>query len=110
MAELTWSKTEKKIARAAFDKAYLAECRAILEAVRAQADGMDDPRDVWKIEGYLERKDKDIRPKFDYRYSVLPMVFAWMIDDNLISLDDLDGLREDKIGLIERLLELRRSP
>jgi hypothetical protein len=42
----------------------------------------------------------------DYRYSVLPFVFARLLKEGWLAEADLEGLRDDKIESIRRLAEL----
>jgi hypothetical protein len=109
MERLTWSKTEKKIARAAYDKAYLAQCQRIVSTLRDRVAALDDPRDVWQIDDFLRQKRKEVDATFDFRYSVLVFVFVQLIADGLITMDDLAGLREDKIEGVQRILDIRRA-
>jgi hypothetical protein len=42
----------------------------------------------------------EIERKYDYRYSVLPFVFATLLSEGRISENDLRGLDQGKIELI----------
>jgi hypothetical protein len=39
---------------------------------------------------------------YDYRYSILPLVFANLISKGRLVEDELHGLGEDKLGWIQR--------
>ena len=43
---------------------------------------------------------------YDYRYSVLLWVFARLIRDEWLNIDELEGLSEDKLSRINNLLDL----
>ncbi len=45
-------------------------------------------------------KRNEIDEKYDYRYSVLILVFARLIKDGWLSFEDLEGLAEEKIAQI----------
>ncbi len=102
--DFKWSPSEKKIARAAFEKAYDNEITQIYAAVREQVRLIQDPHEVWKLHDYLSVRRKEVDEKYDYRYSVLPFVFFQLIRDSFISLEDLQGLSEEKIDAIKRML------
>ncbi|MGA2496424.1 MAG: hypothetical protein ABSH20_01710 [Tepidisphaeraceae bacterium] len=104
MESETWSQTEKKAAHAAFEQAYARECKAIAGNVRARAERLDDPAELWKLTGYLLGRRREIDEKYDYRYSVLITVFARLVHEGWLTLDDLKGLREDKIRRIQEYL------
>ena len=48
-----------------------------------------------------------VNRRYDYRYSVLPIVFAHLIRDGHLKNDDLTGLRPEKLELINRGTGLR---
>jgi hypothetical protein len=46
---------------------------------------------------------KGIDQKYDYRYSVLILVFAQLLKQGWIEFSDLEGLNEDKIDKIKSI-------
>ena len=106
--DLTWSKTEKDVAKKIYANAYDKECRAILAHVQGMLAKLTDAEDVWKIHDYLSEQRKEFAGKYDYRYSVLPLVFARLIREGWLSEADLQGLREDKLEGIQSMLRLSR--
>ena len=103
---LNWSKTEKTIARAAFDKAYNKECSAILESLRKKVLTCTGPDDIWEIRDYLNEQTRQVSQKYDYRYSILIMVFAGLIREGWLALSDLEGLSDDKKEYLQKILSL----
>jgi hypothetical protein len=98
--DFKWSEREKMIARRAYDRAYEKECAGILNTLKEMIKGTSDPRDIWKMEDYLDKKRMEITAKYDYRYSVLILVFGRLMQDGLIEEKDLSGLDPDKIEKI----------
>ena len=103
---MKWSGREKKIARAAYEKAYKAEMRQIHETVYKKVRDFRDENDLWRLHDYLTRKRREIDKKYDYRYSVLILVFAGLLREGHIVERDLGGLSQDKIAMIRRILEI----
>jgi len=52
------------------------------------------------MEHWLTQRQQEIDAEYDFRYSVLPLVFANLLRDGRISADDLRGLGEDKLEVI----------
>ena len=104
--ELKWSKPEKQIARRAFDAAYQRECAEIESKLRKMVDVISEPQDIWRIHDFLTEQRDETDAKYDYRYSVLPSVFARLLKDGWISEADLEGLGEDKMAFINRFAGL----
>jgi hypothetical protein len=97
MSEWTWSKSEKKIARKAFDAAYLREIREIEEKVKKRVNNFKEKNDVWKLHDFLTKRRREVDRKYDYRYSQLFMVFTQLMNEGYLLEEDLEGLSEDKI-------------
>lgn len=106
MKELRWSKTEKQIAKNAFERAYGRECVDLAKTIRLKAEKIKEPADIWRLRDFLNREVKDIENKYDYRYSVLMLVFARLIKDGWLRVDDLIGLDQEKIDRVIALLNL----
>jgi len=101
---IKWSKTEKKIARAAFEKAYQKECSGIIERIRTKAKKISEPDNIWQFHDFLTEKRDEVDEKYDYRYSKLILVLTRLINERWLDYSDLEGLAEDKIDRIESLI------
>ena len=104
MHDFKWSKTEKKIARAAFDKAYQRESSDIIKKIRKEAKKISKPDNIWRFLDFLTEKRDEIDEKYDYRYSKLILVFSRLINEGWLDFSDLEGLAEDKIDRMESLI------
>jgi hypothetical protein len=100
MRDLKWSPSEKSIARKAFEKALQQELDTITQNVKQMALAIKTPSDLWKLEDYLTQSRKKIDDKYDYRYSVLPLVFGRLFREGHIKEEELRGLSEDKLAYI----------
>ena len=97
-----WSKTEKQLARKAFDDAYIKCCKEI----RRKAEKMlkeSDCRSIWKLHDYLSEMKQETDSIFDYRYSVLIRVLGKLVEKGYLSLSEMEGLEEDKIEHIRMI-------
>lgn len=106
MRDFEWSRAEKAIAKAAFEKAYQRECTAIVAEVKKRTEKLAAVKDIWRIHDYLSQQRRETDDKYDYRYSVLPIVFARLIQDKLISEANLQGLSEEKLKVIRGIAAL----
>ena len=103
--EPTWSKSEKAIARIAFDAALKRELQDVMRKTKQMANQIKEPADVWELEHYLTERRKEIDLKYDYRYSQLTHVFGRLLYEGRVSEEELSGLREDKLKPIRSLAE-----
>jgi photoprotection regulator FRP-like protein len=95
--EPMWSRSEKAIARKAFDAALKRELHDVMQETKQMANQINEPADLWDLEHYLTQRRKEIDGKYDYRYSQLTHVFGRLLHESRLSEEELRGLREDKL-------------
>jgi hypothetical protein len=98
--EPTWSKTEKAIARAAFDAAQKRELQDVIRKTKQMANQIKELADLWELEHYLTERRKEIDRKYDFRYSRLTQVLGRLLYETRLVEEDLSGLQEDKLQSI----------
>lgn len=98
--EPAWSRSEKAIARKAFDAALERELQEVIREAKQKAGQIKEPTDLWDLEHYLTQRRKEIDRKYDYRYSQLDLVFGILLREKWIGEEDLRGLKEDKLRAI----------
>jgi hypothetical protein len=101
--EPAWSKSEKAIARTAFDAALKRELQDVMHKTKQMANQIKEPGDVWELEYYLTERRKEINRKYDYRYSQLRHAFGRLLYEGRVSEEELRGLQEDKLKSIRSL-------
>lgn len=102
MFDLHWSQSEKKIARRAFEQALDCELTALIREAKERVNQVSTPDELWEVEAWLTKRRKEINETYEFRYSVLPLVFAKLMYRRLLSEDDLKGLGPEKVDLIRR--------
>jgi hypothetical protein len=98
--EPIWSKSEKIIARKAFDAALGRELHEAIQKTQKMASQIQQSSDLWDLEHYLTERRKEIDRKYDYRYSQLTHVFGKLLHEKRLREEELHGLREDKLKSI----------
>ena len=101
--EPTWSRSEKIVARKAFDAALKRELHEVMQETKQMASQIKEPSDLWDLEHYLTERRKEIDRKYDYRYSQLTHVFGRLLYEKRLPEEELRGLREDKLKPIRSL-------
>src|ERR1700756_1841651 len=95
--EPIWPRSEKTVARTAFDAALKRELQEVMLEAKQMANQINEPADLWDLEYYLTQRRKEIDRKYDYRYSQLTQVFGRLLYEKRLREDELRGLREDKL-------------
>jgi hypothetical protein len=96
-SEPIWSRSEKVIARTAFDAALGRELHEVIQEAKRMASQIQQSSDLWDLEHYLTERRKEIDRKYDYRYSRLTQVFGRLLYEKRLRQEELRGLREDKL-------------
>jgi hypothetical protein len=78
------------------------ELGALLQEAKGRAARIEEPSELWDLESWLTERRREIDQRYDYRYSILPLVFAQLLRDGRVTEDDLHGLGQEKLDLIRR--------
>ena len=98
-----WTDTEQSVAREAFDRAYTRAVQQLVAQVRAKADELEDAETVWQLHDYLSIERHTIEGRFDFRLDGILFVFASLVKEGLLQLDELQGLDADKLGKVSAM-------
>ena len=103
--EPMWSRSEKIVARKAFDAALGRELHELIQETQKMASRIQQPSDLWDLEHYLTQRRKEIDRKYDCRCSQLTHVFGKLLYEKRLGEEDLRGLREDKLSSIRSVAQ-----
>jgi hypothetical protein len=98
--DMIWSRSEKAIARRAFDAVLRRELQEVMQEAKRMASQIKEPSDLWALEQYLTGRRKEIDRKYDSRSSRLAQVFGRLLQKGRLAEEELRGLREDKLASI----------
>jgi hypothetical protein len=95
-----WSASEQEIAREAFARAYTRAIDTLTEELRRRTAVLSSADEIWQLHDYLSIERHTIEGRFDFRFEGLLFVFASLVKDNLLMMDELAGLEADKLAKI----------
>ncbi|MGF1478070.1 MAG: hypothetical protein ACFB4I_01070 [Cyanophyceae cyanobacterium] len=95
-SEIRWSEAEKRAAQEVFEKAYSREITALIQEINEKASVIAELDDVWRLHDYLSARRHEIDGKYDYSYSALLFVFAKLLKQGWLHLNELEALDKDK--------------
>jgi len=107
--EPIWSRSEKAVARKAFDAALKRELHEVIQEAKKMASQIKEPSDLWDLEHYLNERRKDIDRKYDSRGSRLKDVLGRLLYENRLGEEDLRGLREERMKTIRSFAQFLRD-
>jgi hypothetical protein len=103
MVEMTlegWTDCEQEIARTAFNTAYQRSIDRLVIDVRSQCDNLNNAESVWKLHDFLSIQRHVIEGRFDFRLDGILFVFASLVKDKLLDMQELEGLDAGKLAKI----------
>ncbi|MBM5800402.1 MAG: hypothetical protein FJ077_06095 [Cyanobacteria bacterium K_DeepCast_35m_m2_023] len=95
-----WTDSEQAVARNAFDRAYSRSIDHLVLAIRNRSEQLSNAESVWALHDFLSIERHTIEGRFDFRVEGILFVFASLVKDQLLSLDELDGLDAEKLSKI----------
>jgi hypothetical protein len=98
-----WSASEETIARQAFERAYERALDGLIEHLRDRLPQLNGAESLWELHDFLSIQRHAIEGRFDFREPGLLFVFAGLLKDQLISLDELQGLEAIKLAKISAM-------
>lgn len=107
--EPMWSRSEKIIARKAFDAALKRELQEVMQEAKQMASQIQQPSELWDLEHYLTERRKDINRKYDTRGSRLKDVMGRLLYESRIGEDNLRGLGDEKMKAIRSFAQFLRD-
>lgn len=96
----TWSDREQVVARSAVQKAYERAVAQLVAAVQAQASNLSTVDSIWALHDFLSIERHTMEGRFDCRLEGILFVFAGLVKDELLQLQELDGLDADKLAKV----------
>jgi hypothetical protein len=105
-ALLEWTEQEQAVARQAFDKAHSRAIAGIIGAVQHHATRLDSAEECWKLHDFLSIQRHEIEGRFDFRLPGLLFVFASLVKDGLLQIEELEGLEQGKLNKIAAMARM----
>lgn len=95
-----WSAAEQVVAREAFERAYGRAVEKLVATVRSRAGELHSADSVWQLHDFLSIERHTIEGRFDFRFEGLLFVFASLVKDQLLQVEELSGLESEKLAKI----------
>jgi hypothetical protein len=74
-----------------------------MTSVRHKADGLDTVESLWQLHDFLSIQRHVVEGRFDFRLEGILFVFASLVKDDFLRLEELQGLDADKLSKISAM-------
>jgi Photoprotection regulator fluorescence recovery protein len=105
-SEVDWSSTEREIAQKALDTAFHREADTIVTLVREKSSEISCLDDLWKLHDFLSARRHDIDGKYDDSQSMFVFVFARLIKEGWLTIEELEGLDGAKVSKVKLMTRM----
>ena len=95
-----WTDPEQSVAKEAFERAYGRAVERLVTALRDRAAALHSAESVWQLHDYLSIERHTMEGRFDFRLDGILFVFASLVKDDLLTIDELVGLDAEKLAKI----------
>ncbi len=106
VSEVEWSSKEREIAQKALDTAFKRESDMMVSLIREQSGEISCLDDLWKLHDFLSARRHDIDGKYDDSQSMFVFVFARLIKEGWLTLDELEGLDRAKVSKVSLMTRM----
>lgn len=101
-----WTVEEQSLAQELFDRAMARHVQSLIVELRGMAEQLSSTEEIWELHDFLSIRRHEIEGRFDLRLSGLLFVFADLVRDGLLSLEELDGFSGDKRAKITAMARM----
>jgi len=101
-----WTAEEQSLAQTVFDRAVARHVESLIAELRCRAELLSSPEDIWQLHDFLSIRRHEIEGRFDQRLSGLLFVFADLVRDGLVNIEELQGLSADKRAKISAMASM----
>ena len=95
-----WSLAEQDVARQAFEQAYQRTVERLIADLKQKASVLSSAEAVWQLHDFLSIERHTIEGRFSFASEGILFVIASFVKDDLLQLDELEGLEAEKLAKI----------
>jgi len=95
-----WTESEQGVARSAFGRAYERAVQLLVEQVQTRAVALHSAETLWQLHDFLSIQRHTMEGRFDFRLEGILFVFASLVKESLLDMDELAGLDAEKLAKI----------
>jgi len=95
-----WTATEQAIAERAFEQAYGRAIAQLITTLQTRASGLRTAESIWQLHDFLSIERHTIEGRFAFQLEGILFVFASLVKEGLLQLDELTGLEAEKLAKV----------
>ena len=103
MTPADWSSQEEQVARHAFNNGRHRSIESLISTLQVKCQELSTDESVWTMHDYLSTERHIFEGRSEFDYSNILFTLAELLKQQLITLDELDGLDPNKLAKIKAM-------
>ena len=102
-SEYEWGRflvAQGAVDREAFEQAYTRAIEQLIGTLRARTGSLNSAESIWQLHDFLSIERHTIEGRFSFKLEGILFVFASLVKEGLLELDELAGLDREKLAKI----------
>ncbi|SBO44441.1 hypothetical protein [Cyanobium sp. NIES-981] len=99
----SWTDREQMIARAALENARIRAVDILIARLRTSTEALASAEEVWQLHDFLSIERHTMEGRFDFRLGGILFVLAGLVKDELLAIEELEGLEADKLAKVKAM-------
>lgn len=95
-----WTEQEQAVGKAALDRAQTRTIERLIADVHRQVIELTSADQIWQLHDFLSIQRHGIEGRFEFRQESILFVFASLVKEGFLNLDELQGLDAEKLAKI----------
>jgi hypothetical protein len=98
-----WTDREQTIARSALERARGRAVAVLIARLRTSTEALTCADEVWQLHDFLSIERHAMEGRFDFRLGGILFVLAGLVKDELLAIEELEGLQADKLAKVKAM-------
>ncbi len=98
-----WTATEQAIAERAFEQAYGRAISQLTATLQDKVQALSSAESIWQFHDFLSIERHTIEGRFAFQLEGILFVFASLVKEGLLQLDELSGLESEKLAKVSAM-------
>ena len=103
MTPADWSSQEEQVARHVFDNGRKRSIESLISVLQAKCQELSTDESVWSMHDYLSTERHIFEGRSEFDYNNILFTLADLLKQQLITLEELDGLDPKKLAKIKAM-------
>ena len=103
MTPADWSSQEEQVARHAFNNGRTRSIESLISTLQAKCQELSTDESVWNMHDYLSTERHIFEGRSEFDYGNILFTLAELLKQQLITLDELNGLDPKKLAKIKAM-------